>query len=106
MCGDLYCTFFAVEDMADPLDTFRFLLAQLHLDSLTDKLTPKAIKLALAGLPKGSDALDCAYKEAMERIGAQKPGFTKLAKQTLSLITCARTPFGDLRVAARPCCGA
>jgi ankyrin repeat protein len=79
--------------MHNSFDISRFLLAQLNLDSLTDKLTPKAIKLALAELPRGSDALDCAYKEAMERIEAQKPSLMTLAKQTLSLITCARSPL-------------
>ena len=46
----------------------RFLLAQLHMDSLSDKITRKAIKLALQELPKGSEALKIAYKEAVEII--------------------------------------
>ncbi|KAL9118356.1 MAG: hypothetical protein Q9187_005101 [Circinaria calcarea] len=66
-----------------------FLLAQLHLDSLADKITPKAIKLALQKLPKGSEALKIAYGEALERIDGQKPGFKTLAKQVLSWITYA-----------------
>ncbi|CAD6570009.1 MAG: hypothetical protein ASARMPREDX12_003269 [Alectoria sarmentosa] len=66
-----------------------FLLAQLHMDSLTDKTSPKAIKKALENLPKGSDALDISYKQAMQRIEDQKPGFSDLAKRTLSWITYA-----------------
>ena len=50
---------------------FRFLLAQLHLGSLTGKRSPKAIKTALRKLPAGSEAYDYAYKEAMERIEGQ-----------------------------------
>ena len=64
-----------------------FLLAQLHMDSLTDKTSPKTIKKSLGNLPKGSDALDVAYKQAMRRIEDQKPGFSDLAKRTLSWIT-------------------
>ncbi|KAF2468410.1 uncharacterized protein BDR25DRAFT_265562, partial [Lindgomyces ingoldianus] len=75
-----------------------FLLAQLHLDSLIDKTTPKAIRIALQNLPKGSGALDCAYQEAMERVESQKPGFHKLAKQVLSWITCAKRPLTTLEV--------
>ncbi len=66
-----------------------FLLAQLHMDSLTDKTSPKAIKKALERLPMGSDALDIAYGQAMQRIENQKPGFRILAERTLSWITYA-----------------
>ncbi|KAF2174830.1 hypothetical protein K469DRAFT_756574 [Zopfia rhizophila CBS 207.26] len=45
-----------------------FLLAQLHLVSLTGKRSLKAIRTALEKLPAGSDAYDHAYEEAMERI--------------------------------------
>ena len=68
----------------------RFLLTKLHLDSLSDKATAKEIKLALQELPKGSRALDDAYKEAVQRIESQKPGLQKLAKDVLSWIVCAR----------------
>ena len=68
----------------------RFLFAKLHLDSLSDKATAKEIKLALQELPKGSRALDNAYKEAVQRIESQKSGLQKLAKDVLSWIVCAR----------------
>lgn len=64
-----------------------FLLARLHMDSLTDKTSPKAIKRALEKLPMGSDALDLAYDQAMQRIQDQKPGFRTLAERALSWIT-------------------
>ena len=78
-----------------------FLLAQLHMDSLGDKTNPKAIKTSLANLPKGSGALDVAYKQAMQRIEDQRPGFRELAKRTLSWITYAYEPLtvGQLRYA-------
>ena len=66
-----------------------FLLAQLHMDSLTDKTSPRAIKKALERLPVGSDALHIAYSQAMQRIENQKPGFRILAERTLSWITYA-----------------
>lgn len=48
---------------------------------------------ALKGLPKGSEELDRAYKEAMERIEGQKKGFQTLAKRVLSWVTCAKRPL-------------
>jgi hypothetical protein len=88
------CMFFRSEIIEYSFNVqFRFLLAQLHFDSLTDKISPKAIKCALNRLPKGSDALDVAYDEAMERIVNQKSGFRELAEQFLSWITYAQRPL-------------
>ncbi|MCJ1263487.1 hypothetical protein MMC22_003357 [Lobaria immixta] len=70
-----------------------FLLAQLHLDSLKDKTSPKAIKNALGNLPQGSDALDRAYDQAMKRIDDQGAGFRQLADQVLAWITHAQRPL-------------
>ncbi|KFY47728.1 hypothetical protein V496_10483 [Pseudogymnoascus sp. VKM F-4515 (FW-2607)] len=81
-----------ISDIIDTIDGM-FLLAQLHLDSLTDKVTPKAVKTALSRLPKGSTGLDMAYDQAMERITNQKPGFRELAEQILSWITYAQRPM-------------
>jgi ankyrin repeat protein len=71
----------------------RFLLAQLHLDSLKGKRSPKAISIALTKLPTGSEAYDYAYKDAMERIEGQLSGEEELAKQALLWITCAKRPL-------------
>ena len=71
----------------------RFLLAQLHLDSLVGKRSPKAFRAALERLPKGSQAYDDAYAEAMERIEGQVADSQQLAKQALSWITCAKRPL-------------
>jgi hypothetical protein len=49
----------------------RFLLAQLHLDSLIGKRSPKFIRIALEHVPRGSEAYENAYREAMERIEGQ-----------------------------------
>jgi hypothetical protein len=76
----------------------RFLLAKLHLDSLIGKKSPKALRTALKKLPKGSEAYDDAYKEAMERIESQLPDSRELAKQALLLITCARRPLTTLEL--------
>lgn len=68
----------------------RFLLAQLHMDSLKDKTSPKAIKKALKDLPTGPQALDLAYREAISRIQDQMDGLRSLAIQALGWLTCAR----------------
>ncbi|UKZ83618.1 hypothetical protein TrVFT333_011427 [Trichoderma virens FT-333] len=70
-----------------------FLLAQLHLDSLIGKRSPKAVRAALAKLPTGSEAYDLAYNDAMKRIEGQVAGQEELAKQVLLWITCARRPL-------------
>ena len=46
----------------------RFLLAQLHLNSLKGKISHKAVKTALAKLATGTEAYDHAYRDAMKRI--------------------------------------
>jgi hypothetical protein len=61
----------------------RFLLAQLHLNSLKGKRSPKAISITLTKLPTGSKAYDYAYKDAIERIDGQLLGEEELAKQAL-----------------------
>ena len=63
------------------------------MDSLIDNTTPRKLTLALEKLPRGSEALDCAYMEGMERIEGQSTGFRELAKRVLSWITCARRPL-------------
>lgn len=67
----------------------RFLLAQLHMDSLKDQTSPKAIKRTLESLITGSKALDKAYEGAMQRIEDQLEGFRVLAKQVLGWLTYA-----------------
>jgi hypothetical protein len=47
----------------------------------------------LKKLPKGSDAYDHAYKEAIERIEGQIIDSQELAKQVLAWITCAKRPL-------------
>jgi Ankyrin repeats (3 copies) len=77
-------------------------LAQIYLDSLDDKRTPKAIRSGLKDFQKQSQGsgedkkvqvLAHAYDQAMERINGQKSGLRELAKQVLSWITCAKRPL-------------
>ncbi|KAF9889739.1 hypothetical protein FE257_007045 [Aspergillus nanangensis] len=84
-----------------------FLLAQLYVDSLAHKTTPKAIRNALNELEIESEApnsdtkvkvLDCAYTHAMERINVQATELQELAKHVLSWITCARRPLTSLEL--------
>jgi ankyrin repeat protein len=65
----------------------------MHSDSLLDKRTPKEIKSTLSNLPKGSVALDEAYREAIHRIEGQLSGDCERAKRVLSFITHAERPL-------------
>lgn len=77
--------------MKKPFDqTFRFLLAQLYLNSFVGKRSPKAIKSALKNLSSGANTYDSAYNNAVDRINGQVPDQTELALQVLSWITCAK----------------
>lgn len=69
------------------MDRARFLLAQLHLDSLRDKTSSKMVKKALNMLPKGSKALDLAYHGAMQRVEDQLEDERFIAKQLLGWLT-------------------
>jgi ankyrin repeat protein len=79
-------------------DFTRFLLAQLHLNSLKGKRAPTAIRDALKKLPTGSEAYDRAYSDAMERIEGQLSDQEELAKEALSWITCAKRPLTTLEL--------
>jgi ankyrin repeat protein len=57
------------------------------------KKSVKAVKSALANLPKGFKALDNAYDEAIERINGQKGDAPELARMALSWITHAQRPL-------------
>lgn len=80
---------------------YRFLLAQLQLDSLIGKRSPKAIRATLQSLRKEAQAngrdttktIDSAYVLAMERIQGQLGDQCELGKQVLSWITCAKRPL-------------
>lgn len=64
----------------------RFLLAQLHMDSLVSKTNRREVRRALANLPK---EVDKTYDEAMKRIEAQIDDDRELAMRVLSWITYA-----------------
>ena len=63
------------------------MLAQLHLQSLEEQTSPKAVKGALKTLPSGKRALHGAYNDAMQRINCQPEGFAVLAKKVLGWLT-------------------
>jgi hypothetical protein len=76
----------------------RFLLAQLHMDSLKSKSKRKAVRETLKRLPQ---ELNDTYKEAMERIEMQCEDDRKLAERVLSWIVYAFRPLSlqELRYA-------
>ena len=71
----------------------RFLLAQLHINALTDQPTRGHIKEALRHLTKGIDGLDVTYQQAMERIEGQGLHVRELAKRILGWIVHAERPL-------------
>ncbi|MCJ1468876.1 hypothetical protein MMC07_007506 [Pseudocyphellaria aurata] len=70
-----------------------FLLARLYVDSLLDKRTKTQVKCTLKTLSGGSQALNRAYDDAIERIKGQLPGDKTLATDVLSWILHARRPL-------------
>jgi ankyrin repeat protein len=74
----------------------RFLLAQLHMDSLAKKKSRREVRKALEKLPK---ELDDTYEEAMQRIESQDEDDVKLAEGVLSWISFALRPLtiGELQ---------
>lgn len=88
------CTYHYVVTWLSIINSFvRFLLAQLHLDRLTDCISKKDVAKTLEGFRTGSDAYDDAYNAAMNRINQQTPRRSKLAISVLSWITHARRPL-------------
>lgn len=75
----------------------RFLLVGLHLDSLRDKITPKAIKSASAELPQGSKAYEQTYQKALERIDSQDAGLTELARNVIACLVYAERDLNLLK---------
>ncbi|KAJ7117088.1 hypothetical protein C8R44DRAFT_674381 [Mycena epipterygia] len=75
-----------------------FLLAKLHIDSLTTKNTIKAVREALHRLPKD---LRHTYDEAMERIDHQGEDDRQLAHLILTWVANTKRPLsvGELREA-------
>ncbi|KNG84604.1 hypothetical protein ANOM_006429 [Aspergillus nomiae NRRL 13137] len=75
-----------------------FLLAQLHLDSLVGKMSPRALRNALKQLPTGTNAVSSAYRNAMSRIEGQVTDQVELAKQVLSWVVCAKQQLTVLQL--------
>ena len=74
---------------------FRFLLAQLHLDSLVSKTNRREVRRALANLPK---EVDKTYDEAMKRIQIQVEDDRELAIRVLSWIAYSYRPLSTLEL--------
>ncbi|KAJ5906798.1 uncharacterized protein N7473_003714 [Penicillium subrubescens] len=75
-----------------------FLLAQLHLNSLIGKRSPKAIRSALKGLSSDVEKYESAYDDAMNRIQGQVPDKSEMAIQVLAWITCAKRPLTTIEL--------
>lgn len=73
----------------------RFLLARLHLDSLSTKTTLRKFKTTLDSLP---DDLNVTYDEIWERIKAQNPDDADLAKKVVYWVLHAMIPLTVLEL--------
>lgn len=65
----------------------------LHVDSLRDKRTKSKVQSTLETLSRGSEGLEKAYDDAIERIKSQLPEDNALATNVLSWITYAQRPL-------------
>ncbi|KAG8625208.1 hypothetical protein KVT40_006959 [Elsinoe batatas] len=70
-----------------------FLLARLHVDSLQAQRTKSMVRNTLAQLSKGSEALDKAYKKALDRIEGQPKEDCLLAERVICWISYAERPL-------------
>lgn len=68
----------------------RFLIAQLHMDSLAKKQNKRDIRQGYENLPK---EINGTYDEAMKRISSQVDEDVQLAKQVLSWLLYAQRPL-------------
>ncbi|KAK4059226.1 hypothetical protein Trihar35433_11113 [Trichoderma harzianum] len=64
-----------------------FLLAKLHVESLSRKISRKDVRLALKTLPS---TLDATYSDALERIYSQDSESAELAELILFWVVCAK----------------
>lgn len=63
------------------------------MDSFQSRLKVKTIKQDLQALPRGIDAYDKAYRDALSRIFGQDKDYQDSARKILSLILCAKRPL-------------
>jgi ankyrin repeat protein len=68
----------------------RFLLARLYVDSLLDKRTKSSVQSALAKLSQGSQTLEKAYEDAVQRLKSQLPEDAALATRIITWIVHAK----------------
>ncbi|KAJ7017378.1 ankyrin repeat domain-containing protein [Mycena alexandri] len=72
-----------------------FLLAKLHIESLSTKSTVKGVREALKALPK---TLNNSYDDAMKRIGEQNEESRAIAHSTLTWVANAKRPLTVLDI--------
>jgi hypothetical protein len=82
----------------------RFLLAQLHMDSLMSQPTLGHIKRALQNLLQGIKGLDETYERVTRKVEGQEEGYQELAKQVLSWVTYAKRALSITEIQHALCC--
>ncbi|THX30706.1 hypothetical protein D6D10_08573 [Aureobasidium pullulans] len=83
-----------------------FLLARLHMNSISDQLTANEVKDTLNGLRKNTGSYSSAYEATMKRINQQQKRRSDLGKRILAWVVHAKRPlsFEELNhaLATRP----
>ncbi|KAN0075579.1 hypothetical protein V8E54_006849 [Elaphomyces granulatus] len=82
-----------IKDRISTLVDGMFLLAQLYINSLTDKVTERQVDTALDNMKMGKEGLDKAYEDTVNRIENQQQGIRELAKKMLFWIVFAKRPL-------------
>ncbi|KAN0081988.1 hypothetical protein V8E54_003286 [Elaphomyces granulatus] len=82
-----------IKDRISTLVDGMFLLAQLYINSLTDKVTERQVDTALDNMKMGKEGLDKAYEDTVNRIENQPQGIRELAKKMLFWIVFAKRPL-------------
>jgi len=75
--------------------SFRFLLAQLHIDQIVRQRSPEAVEQALTKLPK---KLDETYNLILKRINDQDGNDPALANRVLSWLTWIYLPLPSVTI--------
>ena len=90
MPGNVGCSISYVLDPFPVAKLERFLLAKLHLESLSQKISRKEIRSSLRTLPI---SLDITYSNALERIYRQAQDAVDLAECVLFWVLCVKRPL-------------
>lgn len=92
------CMCFPCLTLCTNINLARFLFAQLHLDSLIGKGSPKAVRAVLLNLPTGSEHTTLRTRTQWNVSKGRLLTSETLQRRLLSWITCAKRPLTKLEL--------